>query len=71
MIKYEVNFLPLFYVENIKISVYVKSVHNFNFFSESVGFALFYLTYEKYKSMRKWYVIDFSKLCSEMDIFND
>ncbi len=31
-IKYEVNFLPLFYVENIKFSVYVKSLHHFNFF---------------------------------------
>ncbi len=35
-IKYGVNFLPLFYAQNIKISVYVKSLHNFNFFSESV-----------------------------------
>ena len=26
------NFLPLFYVENMKISFYVKSLHNFNFF---------------------------------------
>ncbi len=30
-IKYEVNFVPLFYVQNIKISVYVEYLHNFNF----------------------------------------
>ncbi len=30
-IKYEVNFLPLFYVQSIKISVYVENLHNFNF----------------------------------------
>ncbi len=29
-IKYEVNFPPLIYVENIKISVYVKNLHHFN-----------------------------------------
>ena len=29
-IKYEVN-LPLIYVQNIKISVYVENLHDFNF----------------------------------------
>ncbi len=32
------NFPHVFYVENIKISVYVESPQNFKFFSESVGF---------------------------------
>ena len=31
-IKYEVNFRPMFYVENMKISVYVKGLHNFKIF---------------------------------------
>ena len=31
-LRYEVNFLPLFYVQNIKITVYVENLHNFNFF---------------------------------------
>ena len=30
-IKYEVNFLPLFYVQNIKISVHIENLYNFNF----------------------------------------
>ncbi len=34
--KFSTSIHMLFYVENIKISVYVKSLHNFNFFSESV-----------------------------------
>ncbi len=30
------NFLPLFYVQDIKISVYVENLHNFNFCCEGV-----------------------------------
>ncbi len=30
-IEYEVHFLPLFYVQNIKISMYVQNIPHFNF----------------------------------------
>ncbi len=30
-IEYEVNFIPLLYVQNIKISMYIENIHNFNF----------------------------------------
>ena len=30
-IEYEVNFLTLFFVQNLKISMYVQNLHHFNF----------------------------------------